>query len=181
MCNLKWNWDRSAKLCACACFVSDAHNHDFDMTYGEKKNSIELLATILSVTVCFCAEDGSQCFDVLTQVQPRWHTLTSTKNVPGAFFHKGYVFRTLPDQPFQRVPRAKKNWWFCAKYCAKYTLKWRFRAHYSQILGSTQLTILASCETYTIHYFESSADGRIHWRTHAPLQSWWVFNSAIRA
>ena len=57
-----------------------------------------------------------------------WHVSSNTQNAPGAFSHKGFVFRALPHQRTARIPRApkaraKKNWRFCGKYCPKFTLK----------------------------------------------------------
>ena len=53
---------------------------------------------------------------------------SNSQNAPGAFSHKGFVFRALPHQRTPRIPRApkaraKKNWQFCGKYCPKFTLK----------------------------------------------------------
>ena len=65
----------------------------------------------------------------------------NTQNVPGRFLTEASFFARSAHQRFPRLPRApkaraKKNWRFCGKYCAKFVLKCGSRVHYSQILGS---------------------------------------------
>ena len=57
------------------------------------------------------------------------------------FLTKCSFFVRSPHQRIARIPRApkaraKKNWRFCGKYCAKFILKCGSRVRYSQILGS---------------------------------------------
>ena len=45
---------------------------------------------------CFCAACGCQCFDVLACTQVQLQCMSHAQNAPGAFSHKGFVFRALP-------------------------------------------------------------------------------------
>ena len=112
-----------------------------------------------------CAANGCPFFTFSCALNSVTCILKHSKCASSVFsqrvrFSRGPLHPPHTHQRFPRIPRApkaraKKNWRFCEKYCAKIALKCRSRVCYSQILGKyTRFIILASRDSHTIHYFE---------------------------
>ena len=81
------------------------------LTCRQKKHAIEVLGRVLTAVVVL------RRINVLTFSRVHTQCMSHTQKAPGAFSHKGVVFRALSKQRIPRVPRAPK---------ARATKSWRY-------------------------------------------------------